>query len=117
MFGRIMSTFLCQELTHFFSMHPFSTPLKNQKTVRFSDVFRGKRNGALRNKWAHCVKSVSIRSFSGPYSSAFGLNTKNGEIRSRKGTEYRNIRMSFQRGIHVVCLSALCQELIPFWVE
>ena len=56
MFGRILSTFLCQELTHFFPMHPFSTPLKNQKTVRFSDVFRRKRNGALRNKWAHCVR-------------------------------------------------------------
>ena len=30
-----------EELTHFFPMHPFSTPWKHQKTLRFSDVFRG----------------------------------------------------------------------------
>ena len=29
------------ELINFFSMHPFSIPWKHQKTVRFSDVFRG----------------------------------------------------------------------------
>ena len=28
-------------LTHFFPMHPFSTPWKHQKTLRFSDVFGG----------------------------------------------------------------------------
>ena len=28
-------------------MHPFSTPWKHQKTLRFSDVFRGERKGAL----------------------------------------------------------------------
>ena len=28
-------------LTHSFPMHPFSIPWKQQKTVRFSDVFRG----------------------------------------------------------------------------
>ena len=28
-------------------MHPFSTTCKRQKTVRFSDVFRGYRKGAL----------------------------------------------------------------------
>ena len=27
-------------LTHSFPMHPFSTPWKHQKTLRFSDVFR-----------------------------------------------------------------------------
>ena len=34
-------------LTHSFPMHPFSTPWKRQKTLRFSDVFRGERKGAL----------------------------------------------------------------------
>ena len=34
-------------LTHSFPMHSFSTPWKHQKTVRFSDVFRGWRKGAL----------------------------------------------------------------------
>ena len=29
-------------------MHPFSIPWKHQKAVRFSDVFRGQRKGALR---------------------------------------------------------------------
>ena len=28
-------------------MHPFSTPWKHQKTLRFSNVFRGYRKGAL----------------------------------------------------------------------
>ena len=28
-------------------MHPFSTPWKHLKTLRFSDVFRRKKNGAL----------------------------------------------------------------------
>ena len=28
-------------------MHPFSTPLKHHKIVRFSDVFRGQEKGAL----------------------------------------------------------------------
>ena len=27
-------------------MHPFSTPRKNQKTVKFFDVFKGLRKGA-----------------------------------------------------------------------
>ena len=38
--------FQCK-LTHSFPMHPFSTPWKQQKTVRFSDIFRGQRKGAL----------------------------------------------------------------------
>ena len=34
-------------LTPSFPMHPFSIPIKHQKTVRFSDVFRGERKCAL----------------------------------------------------------------------
>ena len=34
-------------LTHSFPVHPFSTLWKHQKTLRFSDVFRGYRKGAL----------------------------------------------------------------------
>ena len=34
-------------LTHSFLMHPFSTPWKHQKTLRFSDIFRGQKKGAL----------------------------------------------------------------------
>ena len=34
-------------ITHLFPMHPFSTPWKPQKTVRFSDVFREQRKRAL----------------------------------------------------------------------
>ena len=33
-------------LTHLLPMHPFTRPRK-QKTIRFSDVFRGKRKDAL----------------------------------------------------------------------
>ena len=35
-------------LTHLLPMHLFSTSRKHQKTVRFSNVFRGYREGALR---------------------------------------------------------------------
>ena len=41
-------TFTKHFLTHSFPVHPFSTPWKHQKTLRFSDVFRGQRKGALR---------------------------------------------------------------------
>ena len=34
-------------LTHLFRIHPFCTSWKHQKTVRFSDVFREYRKGAL----------------------------------------------------------------------
>ena len=34
-------------LAHLLPIHPFSTPWKHQKTVRFSDVFREARKGAL----------------------------------------------------------------------
>ena len=34
-------------LTHSFLIHPFSTPWKHQKTLRFSDVFRGQRMAVL----------------------------------------------------------------------
>ena len=34
-------------LTHSFPMHPLSTPWKHQKTLRFSNVCRGWRKGAL----------------------------------------------------------------------
>ena len=34
-------------LTHSFPIHSFSTPWKHQKTIRFSDVFRGEKKGAL----------------------------------------------------------------------
>ena len=85
-------------LTHLFPMHPFSTPCKHQKIFRFSDVFRGLRKGALGTngliwlynyflyallRWRlldleaviHCVKSIRIRSYSGPFFPTFGLNT------------------------------------------
>ena len=34
-------------LIHLFPTHPFSNPRKHQKTLRFSDVFRKYRKGAL----------------------------------------------------------------------
>ena len=35
-------------LTHLFPIHPFSTLWKHQKTLRFSDIFKRWRKGALR---------------------------------------------------------------------
>ena len=37
-YSRLLSAYV--QLTHSFPMHPFSTPWKHQKTLRFSDVFR-----------------------------------------------------------------------------
>ena len=41
----IVTVFLT--LPHLFLMYPFYTPWKHRKTLWFSDVFRGYRNGAL----------------------------------------------------------------------
>ena len=46
-FGTAFRKFLTLTLTHSFSMHSFSNLWKYQKTVGFSDVFRGWRKGAL----------------------------------------------------------------------
>ena len=40
-------------LTHLLSMHPFSTPWKHQKTVRFSAVFSVVEKGCIGNKWVN----------------------------------------------------------------
>ena len=39
--SKVVGLQLALLLTHLFSMHPFSTPRKHQKTLRFFDVFRG----------------------------------------------------------------------------
>ena len=38
----------------------------------------------------HCVKSVLIRSFSGPYFPAFGLNTERYSVQIRENTDKKN---------------------------
>ena len=48
-------------LTHSFPMHFFSTPWKHQKTVRFSDIFKGVEKGRIGNKW---VNSDTLTNFS-----------------------------------------------------
>ena len=40
----------CQ-VNPFVPMHPFSIPLKHQKTVRFYDIFGGIEKGCIGNKW------------------------------------------------------------------
>ena len=45
--------FYFQSLTYLFPMYPFSIPWKHQKTLRFSDVFRGVEKGCIWNKWAN----------------------------------------------------------------
>ena len=40
----------------------------------------------------HCVKSVRIRSYSGPYFTAFGLNTERHEVSLRIQSECGKIR-------------------------
>ena len=42
-------------------MHPFSNPWKHQKALWFSDVFRGKRKGAMETNGLN--KMVLIKSF------------------------------------------------------
>ena len=40
-------------LTYSFPMHPFSTPWKHQKTLRFSDVFNGVQKGCIGKEWVN----------------------------------------------------------------
>ena len=59
-------------------LYHYTTPIKNiinltkacQQLTTFLNFFTG---NFLKN---HCVKSVRIRSYSGPYFPAFGLNTE-----------------------------------------
>ena len=44
---------------------------------------------------AHCVKSVRIRSSSGPYFPAFGLNTERYSVAGKYGPEKLRIRTLF----------------------
>ena len=44
----------------------------------------------FREKQYHCVKSVRTRSYSGPYFSAFEVNTGCGKIRTRGNTDQNN---------------------------
>ena len=56
----------------------FLIPSKNVRKpkdfLRFQDGSKG--DGGMKRVDRHCVKSVRIRSFSGPYFPAFGLNTE-----------------------------------------
>ena len=73
-------------LTHLFRMHPFFTPWKHQKTIRFSDVFKmqGKdalgRNELIFHKNFRLVSTTwkvsKYEVFSGLYFPVFGLNTE-----------------------------------------
>ena len=54
--------------THLLPMHPFSTPWNFQKTLRFSDVFRESRKGALETNGLNrdrntCVEHISFCMF------------------------------------------------------
>ena len=44
--------------------------------------------------YCHCVKNVRIRSYSGPYFPAFGLNTKKYSVSLRIQSEYRQFLRS-----------------------
>ena len=60
-------------LTHFRSMFPFFNLWKHQKISDFLVIFRGYNLKCIN---FHCLKSVHIRNFSGPYFPEFGLNTE-----------------------------------------
>ena len=61
-------------------------------------VFPKKFLSYYMNNPIHCVKSVRIRSYSGPYFPAFGLNTE------RYGVKMRNKIISKTDTFHVVLL-------------
>ena len=54
---------LVTKLIHSFPMHPFSVPWKYQKTLRFSDVFRGQRKGALGTNGLNMVNFIKLNTF------------------------------------------------------
>ena len=51
--------------TDSFPMHPFSTPWKHQKTVRFSEVFEGVEKGSTGMGEYLLLKSINIRLING----------------------------------------------------
>ena len=67
-----------------------------------------------------CVKSVHIRSFSGPYFHAFGLNTVL-ENMDQKNSEYRNFSHSFNGHIKIsISLKVLVtvqKQLFHFFLQ
>ena len=73
-------------LTHLFPMHPFSTSWKHQKNLRFSDVFRGKRKGALGTNGL-------IRSLSGIFKNVFVVLRRQRRIQK----SVKHLRWSFLR--------------------
>ena len=51
-------------ITHLFPMHPFSSPWKHQKNLRFFWCFQGEEKGCIGNKWVNilfCLLEVPIK--------------------------------------------------------
>ena len=76
-------------LTYFISLVSFYSPKKHHKTIGvqiFSEALG-------RDKWhEHCVKSVQIWSFCGPYFPVFGLNAEIYSVNLHIQSKYRKIR-------------------------
>ena len=64
----------------------------------FYEGLKGQHSNYIKTKQivSHCVKSVQIRSFSGPYFPAFGLNTERYSsyfVRTRENTDQKKLRI------------------------
>ena len=62
---RPISQKLLHRLTRLFAMHPFSTPGKHQKTIRFFALFWGLRKGALGTNGLKQVRVLLLAFFRG----------------------------------------------------
>ena len=71
-----VSKFLSNSGVRYLSYFKCSTFLKFQEIVISSWTDRGSASNLIFNNICHCIKSVRIRSYSGPYFPAFGLNTE-----------------------------------------
>ena len=74
----------------------------------FYEGLKGQHSNYIKTKQivSHCVKSVQIRSFSGPYFPAFGMNTeKYSEILSQNAGKYGQEKTTYLGTFHAVSYS------------
>ena len=76
------------EVNPFHVVAIFLYPLKTSENHRFSDIFMeyNKETSGMK----HCVKSVPIRSFSGPHFAVFGLNAERYGVQMWQNTDEKN---------------------------
>ena len=109
--SHISLTLLITIVTIRFQVDRFPVPYRFFS--HFLDKWKGKSSSFSHSDY-HCVKSVRIRSYSGPYFPAFGLNTERYKVSLRIQSECGKIRTRITRDtdtFHILYILALLQRL------